>query len=241
MNNYSQEGEVLTLVASRAITSGEGMLAGSIFGVATGTFTSGATGEFQTCGVMLMAKMSAQAWAVGDVVYWDNTLFVCSSDSSVGPRIGAATAVAANPSSTGYVKLNETSTGTSGTAALHIRRRFTIAEVNAGATLLPALAGKGYRLLDASVISVGGAAGAVTTVDLIGTSTTARKLVAWAQASLTQSTLLRAGASGAAILADGASFTVNDAATAITIGKTGSSVTTATHVDVLVTYAVDAA
>lgn len=120
------------------------------------------------------------------------------------------------------------------------RERFTLAQVNAGATVLPALPRGKYRLVDASIIAVGGAAAAGTTVDLLATLAAAsRKLVAWAQASLTQSTQLRSGASGAAILADGASYTTNDVNTAITIGKTGSDFTTATHFDVLVVYVIE--
>jgi hypothetical protein len=77
----------------------------------------------------------------------------------------------------------------------------------------------------------------VTTVDVLGTqSASGVKLVAYAQASLTQSTALRDGITGGAILADGASYIACDANTAITVGKTGSSVTTATHIDVLLTY-----
>jgi hypothetical protein len=121
----------------------------------------------------------------------------------------------------------------------NVRRRFTIAEVNAGATLLPAVVGKRYRMVSCSAISVGGAAGAVTTVDVSGTSSTARKLVAFAQASLTQSTVLTGGGTGAAVLADGASYTANDANTAITVGKTGSNVTTATHIDINFSYTLD--
>lgn len=238
MNNFIQPGETLTLTTDRAVSSGGGFLAGAIFGVAAATYASGDAGEFNACGVYSLAKTSAQAWTVGQPIYWDNTNYRCDSDSTVGPLIGTATAVADNPSSTGYVKLNEGSSSPA-SGALHIRKRFTIAQVNAGATLLPALPDKSYRLIDAFAISVGGAAAAVTTVDLLGTITTARKLVAWGQAALTQSTLLRAGASGATILADGASFTANDANTAITIGKTGSDVTTATHIDVSVFYAID--
>ncbi len=121
------------------------------------------------------------------------------------------------------------------------RQRFTIAQVNAGATILPAIAGHKYRLVECEAVSVGGAAAAVTTVDILATqSTSSVKLVAFAQASLTQSTVLNCGASGAAVLADGASFVANDVTTAITIGKTGSAVTTATHIDVILSYAVEA-
>ena len=62
------------------------------------------------------------------------------------------------------------------------------------------------------------------------------KLVAYAQASLTQSAVLRDGGAGAAVLADGASFVQNDANTKIAAAKTGSSLATATAVDVLLSY-----
>lgn len=119
---------------------------------------------------------------------------------------------------------------------MNVRQRFTIAEVNAGATLVAAVAGKSIRMVSCKAIAVGGAAGAVTTVDVLGTLSTGRKLVAFAQANLTQSTVLTDGGTGAAVLADGASYTANDAGTAVTVGKTGSSVTTATHIDVIFDY-----
>lgn len=129
-------------------------------------------------------------------------------------------------------------TGASAGQTLHSRQRFTIAQINAGATILPAVAGVQYRLADASMIAIGGAAAAATTVDILATQGTASvKLLASAVAGLTQNTLLRAGATNAAILAGGLSFVANDVNTAVTIGKTGSDVTTATHVDVLLTYA----
>jgi hypothetical protein len=118
----------------------------------------------------------------------------------------------------------------------NVRQRFTIAEINAGATLVAAVAGKSIRMVSCKAIAVGGAAGAVTTVDVLGTLSTGRKLVAFAQANLTQSTVLTDGGTGAAVLADGASYTANDAGTAVTVGKTGSNVTTATHIDVIFDY-----
>ena len=121
---------------------------------------------------------------------------------------------------------------------LSTRKRFTIAEVNAGATLVPAITGKSIRMVNCKAIAIGGAAATVTTVDVLGTVSTARKLVAFAQASLTQSAVLTAGGTGAAVLADGASYTANDVSTAITVGKTGGNVATATHIDVIFDYVV---
>jgi hypothetical protein len=123
-------------------------------------------------------------------------------------------------------------------SVLSARVRFTIAQVNAGATLVAAITGKSIRMVSCKAIAVGGAVGAVTTVDVLGTQTTAVKLVAFAQASLTRSTVLTAGGTGAAVLADGASFVANDVSTGITVGKTGSDVTTATHIDVIFDYVV---
>jgi hypothetical protein len=128
------------------------------------------------------------------------------------------------------------------TAVQTLRSRQTIAAVNAGATVLAAIPGYKYRLVDAAIITIGGAAGAVDTVDILGTQAAAGvKLVAFAQASLLQSVVLRAGESGAAVLADGASFAANDANTAITVGKTGATITTATHFDFILSYVLEAA
>ena len=54
-----------------------------------------------------------------------------------------------------------------------------------------------------------------------------------------QNTLLRAGAAtNGVILAAGASFDACDVSTPFTIGKTGSSVATATHIRVIGSYSV---
>lgn len=137
-------------------------------------------------------------------------------------------------------------TGTSGVATAPVsgvinkRFRVAIADVNAGFTLLPAVAGRKYRLIEAMAIAIGGAVAAVTTVDILGTQAASSvKLVSFAQANLTRSTVLATGLAGATVLADGASFMQNDANTPITVGITGSAATTATHIDIALTYALE--
>jgi hypothetical protein len=90
---------------------------------------------------------------------------------------------------------------------LTMRKRLTIAQINAGATIVPALPGLKVRMTSALAIAVGGA---VTTGHhgrhprhAGGGSV---KLVAFTQASLTQSDGSRAGGAGGTVLADGASF-----------------------------------
>ena len=123
---------------------------------------------------------------------------------------------------------------------LNDRHRVTVAEINAGHELLPAIAGRAYRIVSVVAVAYGGAVGTTTTVDILGTQgTSSVKLVAYAQASLTRSAVLTSGGTGAAVLADGASYAVCDANSAVTIGKTGSDVDTATGVDIVITYVIE--
>jgi hypothetical protein len=123
------------------------------------------------------------------------------------------------------------------------RTRVTLAQANAGFTLLPALPGVKWCIRDAAFIAVGGAAAGGTSLDLLGTASgsAVRPLVA-AVAGLTQNTLLRAGATNATILAAGASFTPLDVNTSVSVTKQsgGSALTTATHFDVFLWYTAEA-
>lgn len=130
------------------------------------------------------------------------------------------------------------STINEGTILYASRSRVAIADVNSGATLISGIAGKALTLVSCSALAVGGAVGAVTTVNVLGTQTSEVKLVALAQASLTQSAVLKDGGTGAAVLADGASYAPCDAGEAITVGITGSAATTATHIDFIITYTI---
>jgi predicted RecA/RadA family phage recombinase len=106
MKNAVQNGEVLTLTAPYARTSGQGMLVGSIFAVCTADAGNGATVEAEVGGVFDLAKVSAQAWTVGALIYWDDSAKLTTTVSTSNKLVGIATAVAANPSSTGRVRLN---------------------------------------------------------------------------------------------------------------------------------------
>ena len=108
MKTYIQPGRVLTLTAPYAVASGAGALVGSIFGVATDAVANGATGEFLTEGVVTIAKTSALAIAVGDILYWDDTNKVVNKTSASNTKVGVAVSAAANPSATVQMKLNGT-------------------------------------------------------------------------------------------------------------------------------------
>jgi len=119
------------------------------------------------------------------------------------------------------------------------RHRMTTAEVNAGHELLPAITGHAYRVIECLAIAYGGSVGTVTTVDLLGTQSAGGvKIITFAQADLTQSSVLTGTANGT-VTADGASFLAMDVTTAITVGITGTDADTATGIDFIITYVIE--
>lgn len=146
--NYVQPGKVLTLLAPYDRTSGQGALVGNIFGISTKTVLSGVASEFAVTGVWSLAKTSAQAWTQGQKIYWDNTNKRADGTATAGFRfIGFATDIAANPSSTGTVKL------TGGGAALYQSDNIAAPSSHADAgpvTLTPAEIMGGTIVIDTS-------------------------------------------------------------------------------------------
>jgi hypothetical protein len=165
--------------------------------------------------------------ALGGLTFADDKIII-------GTGAGTVTTIDCTP--TAQVALSYAANS----VVLNHRHRVTVAEINAGHEVLAAISGKSYRIVDCKAIAYGGAAGTVTTVDVLGTQGAGGvKLVAYAQASLTQSTVLTMGGAGAAVQADGASYVACDANTAITIGKTGGNIDTATGVDFILSYVVE--
>ncbi|MGR9137147.1 DUF2190 family protein [Rhizobium leguminosarum] len=106
MKNYLQKGENLTLPAPYAVSSGDGALIGSIFGVAAGDAESGADADLVTVGVFTLPKVSTDVMAVGDPVYWDDTAKLVTITATDNTKIGVSVTAAVNPSGTTDVRLN---------------------------------------------------------------------------------------------------------------------------------------
>jgi len=126
----------------------------------------------------------------------------------------------------------------------NVRARVARADVNSGYTILPALAGYKYRIVDWSMIAIGGAAQTATSVDIVTTqAASAVRPAVVAVAALTQSAVVKPNSANCTVLADGASFVANDAGTAVTLSKqaAGSGLATATHIDILLTYTIEEA
>ena len=108
MKNYVQPGNTVTLTAPYAVSSGDGLLVGAIFGVAAGTAALGEPVEAALTGVYDLKKVASQAWAAGDKVYWDNTAKEATRTTTSNTLIGVAVvAVAGGAGDTiGRVRLN---------------------------------------------------------------------------------------------------------------------------------------
>ncbi len=104
--NFIQPGKTITLTAPYQRNAGEGALVGAIFGVALQTVANAVDGEFMVQGVWDLAKVSAQAWTQGALIYWDNTAKLATTVSTSNTRIGFAMRIEANPTATGRVRLN---------------------------------------------------------------------------------------------------------------------------------------
>ncbi|WP_374422730.1 DUF2190 family protein [Paracoccus sp. (in: a-proteobacteria)] len=108
MKNYVQPGNTITLTAPYAVSSGDGLLVGSIFGVAAGTAALGEAVEAALTGVYDLKKVASQAWAAGDKVYWDNTAKEATKTTTSNTLIGVAVVAVAGGASDiiGRVRLN---------------------------------------------------------------------------------------------------------------------------------------
>lgn len=118
------------------------------------------------------------------------------------------------------------------TRPLLAKQTITTTTLNTGAqTILAALTGYKYQLVDFSMTAIGGNAATATSVRINGTQGASTvRLVTVAVAALTQSTSVRPSSSNVTMLADGAWATPCDSGTAITVDVNNNNLATATSV-----------
>ena len=106
MKNFLMEANTITLVAPYNVTSGQGLLVGSIFGVAAFDALSGASVETLLVGACTLAKATGAAWTQGALIYWDNAAKNCTTTAASNKLIGVATDPALSGDTVGNVRLN---------------------------------------------------------------------------------------------------------------------------------------
>ncbi|MEK6747498.1 MAG: DUF2190 family protein [Pseudomonadota bacterium] len=106
MKNYLMEGNTITLTAPYAVVSGDGLLVGSIFGVACNDAAISTDVESMTHGAFTLKKAAAQAWTQGALIYWDNAAKNCTTTVATNKLIGVAINAALSADTVGNVRLN---------------------------------------------------------------------------------------------------------------------------------------
>ena len=105
MLNYLQPGNIIEITApSGGVVSGAPVVVNQMIGIAAKTEAAGVAVNIQITGVFTVNKVSAQAWAEGSPIYWDEAASLFTIVEG-GLFAGLATAVAANPTSTGSLLL----------------------------------------------------------------------------------------------------------------------------------------
>lgn len=107
MKTYIQEGVNMTVPAPADVLAGAGVKVGVLFGIAQFDALSGVDVVIVTEGVFEVVKTSAQAWTVGQAIYFiPGTGLYTTATTAGNLLVGVAAEAAANPSSTGKLRLN---------------------------------------------------------------------------------------------------------------------------------------
>ncbi len=104
-DRFIQDGDVLNVTAPYAVTPGDGMLVGNLFGVSLDTSANAAAARMATRGVWDIAKTAAQTPTAGALAYWDNAAKSVTTVSTANYRIGSFTQAAAGGDATCRVRL----------------------------------------------------------------------------------------------------------------------------------------
>jgi hypothetical protein len=118
-----------------------------------------------------------------------------------------------------------------------IEGQLTTTEVNSGTVVVAGHTGRTLTVVDCWLRAIGGAAGANTSVDVVD-SVTGTVVCAFLRAALTQNTVVRAGGSNTTPTNLLASLGSGEG---IKVVNAGTAMTTATHIDYVISYVVDVA
>jgi predicted RecA/RadA family phage recombinase len=110
MKIYYGKGDSINIIAPFNLTGGQGLQIKAIFGIVGADTLAGLQAALHLVGEMaITTKVSAQTWAVGDSVYWDNDLKnFANATVSGGIKIGVVTEIAASGQTNAKIRLNGT-------------------------------------------------------------------------------------------------------------------------------------
>jgi predicted RecA/RadA family phage recombinase len=115
MKTFIQNGDVITVTApTGGVASGDGVIVGSLFGIAAFTAAEGEAVEIATRGVYILPKNPTAVIAVGAQVAWDATTKQIDLPGTGLYPVGIATEAAGNGITTVRVRLDGIATEAAG-------------------------------------------------------------------------------------------------------------------------------
>lgn len=90
MKNLVNDGGNVTVPAPYDVASGDGVLVGTLFGVAQTAALSGTPVVLELGGTYDLAKAGSQAWTIGAQIYWDAAAKRCTTTDTDNTAIGKA-------------------------------------------------------------------------------------------------------------------------------------------------------
>jgi predicted RecA/RadA family phage recombinase len=106
MTNKLREGQIIQYLAGADIAAGEPVVIGNRVGIAIAAIANGDSGSVEMEGCYSVNKVSAQAWAAGDEIFWDSSAELFTTVAASNTFAGHAMDIAANPTSTGNLRLS---------------------------------------------------------------------------------------------------------------------------------------
>ena len=106
MKNYVQSGDLITVAAPYAVSSGQGVMVGSLFGVATCDAANGTNVDIMTEGVFDITALTSDTGTVGAKMYWDNANKRLTTTATSNTLVGVLAAAKGGSDTTARVYLD---------------------------------------------------------------------------------------------------------------------------------------
>jgi predicted RecA/RadA family phage recombinase len=90
MNNFIHEGHIIELTAPYEVMAGDGLLRGSLFGIATSWAPQGESVGISTAGVFDLKRRVNEEWEVGEPIYWNDSTRTFTREADGAVMVGLA-------------------------------------------------------------------------------------------------------------------------------------------------------
>jgi predicted RecA/RadA family phage recombinase len=104
---FVHEGQSIDFTPGAALASGDVVVQGDLVGVLIRPLAAGEAGALVVDGVFDFAKLTSVAYAVGTILFWDDTNNVVTTTSAGNKQIGKAVRAAATTDPTVRVRLSQ--------------------------------------------------------------------------------------------------------------------------------------